>query len=225
MYLLACLVLLFDTLAQILRAFSRLDVASGIAGLNGLAKAWAQLPLTLLASAPVFALFLDAAGDLSGKGIQPTSGLVSVWMSLVGAGLFLLLLGRRTWSQSREGQALGFWGVGRIVGCVLACGLILISTTKQLAFVDRTAGAIGFTYFRDKVSDMICDADVLLAKLDLDAGGPVEYRCPTSFVLNRYSSAPFVPWPDYSEGTSAQLGAQLKEMIESAEHLPKESAK
>jgi len=38
---------------------------------------------------------------------------------------------------------------------------------------------------------------------------PVRYRYPRGYMLNRHSSLPFMPCPDYSKGYSADLVAAL----------------
>ncbi|WP_394817255.1 MULTISPECIES: hypothetical protein, partial [Citrobacter freundii complex] len=77
-------------------------------------------------------------------------------------------------------------------------------------------GMVAFGFFRDQVKDMHCDADVILARWDEKANSPVVYRCPKAYLLNRFASAPFVPWPDYTEGESEDLGRALAAALRDA---------
>lgn len=58
------------------------------------------------------------------------------------------------------------------------------------------------------VKDIQCDQMVLVRLTDTGA----DFRCPISLSLGGMSSAPFVPWPSYAAGHSAEL----KNAIEAA---------
>ncbi|APC19663.1 hypothetical protein BLL42_27535 (plasmid) [Pseudomonas frederiksbergensis] len=66
---------------------------------------------------------------------------------------------------------------------------------------------VNFGFFRESVTDMKCGSDLILAKYI--EGQPTQYRCPNGFIMNQFRGAPFVPWPDYTEGTSAELGVAI----------------
>lgn len=220
MYLLACVFLLFFTAVQVSRPFGKMLMSPAELDVRGLFEAWIYAPLALFASAPVLALFYDASRMQSEGGIHPGNGQGTVWISLGGACLFFAVLTYQRWINGKRGRPLGFWGLGGFGACTLACLLIGTSTIKQLSFVDSHTGTIGFSLFENDVTDMKCDASILLAKIDAQSKGPIDYRCPTLFVLNPYSTTPFVPWPDYTEGTSKQLSVLLYEAMESAEKGP-----
>ena len=57
---------------------------------------------------------------------------------------------------------------------------------------------------------------MILARWDEKANSPVVYRCPKAYLLNRFASAPFVPWPDYTEGESEDLGRALAAALRDA---------
>lgn len=61
-----------------------------------------------------------------------------------------------------------------------------------------------------QISDMTnCNASIVLIRIS--DSGAMEYRRPTIMIFNSLSSQPFVPWPDYTEGTSQQLGDAIRD--------------
>lgn len=203
MYLIACTVLLYHALFRSVRYVKY----------NGLEKMWKACLLlapAILAAAPIISLFYDSYRLQSEAGFEPSAGQVSVWLSLIGAVLSLAIFIALRVQSSRAGNRLGFWGIGWLIFSSSLAILVGTSAFKQLAFVDKHTGMVAFEYFRDQVTDMKCDSAVILAKYE--PGKPVRYRCPTSVIFNRFGSAPFVPWPDYTEGDSKQLAQAVEQM-------------
>jgi len=146
-----------------------------------------------------------------------SSGKISVALGLVGA---LAVLAVAVVRGMRRRQQPGFWFVGWLLASVLSAGVALAATASQLAFTSSAdSGMVSFVFFRDQVKDMRCDSDVILARWDRSADSAVVYRCPKAYLLNRYAAAPFVPWPDYTEGSSADLAAALHEVLKDAEKV------
>jgi len=99
---------------------------------------------------------------------------------------------------------------------VSSTSLVLVATTSHLMFT-RDAGTVLFDAFREEVNDMHCEAGQILIQWDHSPDSPIRYRCPRGYLLNRHASLPFLPWPDYSEGYSADLAVALHEMLKNAQ--------
>jgi len=125
---------------------------------------------------------------IRGHGITISAGIISVALALFGA----------------------------LIVLAASASLVLIASTSHLIFT-RDAGTVAFEFFRDEVNDMHCDAGRILIQWDQSPDTPVRYRCPRGYMLNRHASVPFLPWPDYSEGYSADLAVALHEMLENAQ--------
>jgi hypothetical protein len=59
----------------------------------------------------------------------------------------------------------------------------------------------------EAVPDIDCDSPLLL--ISRTTSSLVRYRCPTSLLFGSLTQYPFLPWPDYTEGHSADLGRAL----------------
>ncbi|QRD62685.1 hypothetical protein H8Z72_22570 (plasmid) [Xanthomonas citri pv. citri] len=164
-------------------------------------------PLTV---AP-FALAM-ASGDSIQKGDLP--------VVLAGAGGALAVLVslaelHRMRHRSTFG-ATGFALAGLIAGAV-----VLTAGIKHLTFFGDDGGFVALDFFRDKVKDVDCADAILIIEPVVEQGtgvpSAVTYRCPRGYVINRLAVHPFMPWPDYDEGTSADLAAALAELHQFAE--------
>ncbi|HGY1948833.1 TPA: hypothetical protein ACNVO8_004308 [Escherichia coli] len=218
MYVLACAVVCGIAAAQALFRMSAIFEALAAGERRASFKMWAStgglvlLPALLMA-APVFTSFYDAARMAAGDPIAVSSGRVSVAIGLVGGlAVVTLAIGRAIASWPRA----SFWSVGRLLAGILFGSIAITATALQLSFLDENSGMVSFGFFRDQVKDMRCDSDVILARWDMHEGTPVVYRCPKAYVLNGYSSSPFVPWPDYTEGASVDLGKALHAVLRDA---------
>ncbi|MGS5901614.1 hypothetical protein AB2P79_06440 [Escherichia coli] len=160
----------------------------------------------LLMCAPIGSSIYDAMQWEAGKPLAIHNGRITVIMALVGSLAVVLIAAARAVVNRKHA---GFWFVGWVMASILAGGVGAIASAKQLAFLDEHSGVVSFDFFRDQVKDMHCDAGVILARWDEKAASPVVYRCPKMYLLNRYTSAPFVPWPDYTEGESEDLSRAL----------------
>ncbi|WP_411961242.1 hypothetical protein ACK3BE_32430 (plasmid) [Pseudomonas mandelii] len=170
---------------------------------------WAVAPLMM--GAPIWSSFYDAYMFQSGGGLTPTQGTVSVIISLVGASLIVLqaMYGLfRIWSTDKT---VHFWSMGVCVIGICLGGVGAVAAGKQLSFVDSHSGMVNFEVFRSEVHDMKCESDIIIA--NYVEGEPAKYRCPTGFLFNQFGGAPFAPWPDYTEGSSADLGQALGEVM------------
>ena len=218
MYVLACAIVCGIAAAQALFNMPAIIEALAAGDRRASLRKWAAtgglvlLPALLMA-APVFASFYDAARMAAGSSIPVSSGRVSVAMGLVGGvAVVALAIGRAIASW----PGASFWSVGRLLAGILFGSIAITATALQLSFLDKNSGMVSFGFFRDQVKDMHCDSDVILARWDMREGTPVIYRCPKAYMLNGYSSAPFVPWPDYTEGVSVDLGKALHAVLKDA---------
>lgn len=218
MYLLACIVVMGFAVFLWPRTFAGPD-----AGLRERRADFHKyvglvfLPACLMA-APVIGTLVDVMLLGSGASVSPSRGTVSIVLGMVGAAVVLLVAVAR---GIQRRQQPGFWFVGWLLASVLAAGVALVATASQLLFVSLgESGMVAFGYFRDQVKDMPdCDADTILARWDRSGASPVVYRCPKAYLFNPLASAPFVPWPDYTEGSSADLAAALHKVMDNAEKM------
>lgn len=111
-------------------------------------------------------------------------------------------------------QSAGFWNAGHIILLMTAGGVCLMSAVEHLSFYRSSSdGWANLELIKEisPISDMAnCDASIVLVR-NSDSGA-MEYRCPTIMIVNRHSSQPFVPWPDYTEGSSQQLGDAIRDI-------------
>ena len=63
-------------------------------------------------------------------------------------------------------------------------------------------------YLRNHVKGRACDSDLIEIRWDGSIHEPVLYRCP-KYLLSAHTMVPFLPWPDYTEGSSVDLTAVL----------------
>lgn len=111
-------------------------------------------------------------------------------------------------------QSAGFWNAGHIILLMTAGGVCMISAAEHLSFYRSSSdGWANLELIKEisPISDMKnCNASIVLVR-NSDSGA-IEYRCPTIMIVNRHSSQPFVPWPDYTEGSSQQLGDAIRDI-------------
>ncbi len=180
----------------------------------GLVGKQAEILVALLFTAPLFATFYDNVAFHNG-GIKPgDDGRMSVWLGLLGSVIVLAIAAWRAYQAWKTKPGLN--ATLTIVVALLAGGVGLVATTKQLVFASEQVGWLSFDDIRDEVKDMNCDSDVLIVQWQQQQQGPTRYRCPDAIVLNQWTSAPFVPWPNYTEGSSADLTAALHSMWRNA---------
>jgi len=216
MYLLTCFVVLIPVMFTSLKGM--LNVA-----MKGQApdpryhpfKTFLPALLANLMLSPLLAALFDEWRLHSGQAIAASTGAASVMLALIGAAGILVLTVR---DGFRNRHGLGFWGTGKCLALTVAASIGVVATTSHLLFTHgEHAGTVAFDAFRDAAPDIQCDASVLLIRWSGEQDSPVQYRCPTTYLLNRHASRPFLPWPDYREGYSADLAVVLHEMLKNAQ--------
>jgi len=210
MYFLACSVVMLLAIYQWVQSFIRTpDDGPRSKNLHGVT--WLYLIPSCLMSAPVLATLFDEFQLQRGQPLAISAGIISVTLALFGAlvvWVAILVDGIR---HRRTQRGFVFFS-GRRLALATSVSLVLVSATSHLIFA-RDAGTVIFEFFRDEVKDMHCDSGLVLFQWDRSPDSPVRYRCPTGYILNRHSSLPFMPWPDYHEGYSADLAAALHEIM------------
>jgi len=212
MYLLACSVVMLVAMYQGLRAFI------GTSDIRALHKCmhspiWLHTIPAGLMVAPVIASMFDELRLQGGHPIAISTGIVSVALALLGA---FVVLAATVVDGIRHRTEGGFGFSAKRLTLAASASLVLIAATSHLMFA-RDAGTVAFEFFRDEVNDMHCEASRILIQWDHSPDFPVRYRCPRWYMLNRHASLPFLPWPDYREGYSADLAVALHEMLKNAQ--------
>jgi hypothetical protein len=179
--------------------------------------------VSMAVGAPLIATFLDGAASGSSAGVKMSSGTISVWIAFAGSLAATALYGAPlvpAWVSACRSGAVEFVRLGRLVAPVVCAALLVLITGLQLEFVHhKGAGFVSLGFVRDQVHDMECSADVVLTHWDHAENSPVVYRCPTTIMLNPYSSTPFIPWPSYHQGESADLARVMTEFLKDAKDI------
>jgi hypothetical protein len=92
--------------------------------------------------------------------------------------------------------------------------LSIIAVDHKLFFASSdNSGVVNWAAFATDtvIDDIQCKASYLLIK---DAQAQVaQYRCPISIMFGHPLNEPFVPWPEYTEGSSKHLANALRLML------------
>lgn len=215
-YLLLCSLVLFIGIArmhthmlQMLQYESSTSAPRPIilAGLTGIFPA-------LAFSLPVYVLFLDGEGSWTYD-----HNRIVVYVVLAASLIFLAQAGLGARSVL-QGKKLGFWATGRIVVLLFAGIVGSISGIKHLTFFSSSQDGfanVGMIREIADLSDMkACTSSIALVQFR-DAG-PITYRCPSLLMFGRDTQQPFIPWPDYVEGSSQNLADAIGIVKDAAEH-------
>lgn len=115
----------------------------------------------------------------------------------------------------------GFQWIRKRSRMLIVCSLIGLSQAysygNNLAFVqDDNVGVMAYGFMKDVpgLGGLDCGNVMLIRKAP--RGEPAYWRCPKSIILLGNSSKPFVPWPDYTKGHSAELNTALLDLLEEA---------
>jgi len=209
MYFLACSVVMLLAIYQWVQIFIRVpDDGRHSKNLHGVT--WLYLISSCLMCAPILATILDEFQLQRGQPLAISAGMISVALAPFGALVIWVAILVDGIRHRRTQRGFGFFG--RHLVLATSVSLVLVSATSHLMFA-RNAGTVTFEFFRDEVKDMHCDSSLVLFQWDRSPDSPVRYRCLRGYMLNRHSSLPFMPWPDYDEGYSADLAAALHEIM------------
>jgi hypothetical protein len=171
---------------------------------------------TGLMAAPVLVTIFTGLMAARGNPISLSSGKLVIWLALIGS---ILIAGIGAFKLRGLSRRSSFSAVGFAVIPILIGLFSAIAVTKQLSFMDENSGMVNYGAIRQmtEITDMPdCKSDIVLAHYE--QGQPVVYRCPKAYVLNGMTSSPFIPWPDYIEGSSVQLGQAMDQFNEQAKN-------
>lgn len=183
-------------------------------------QALADLGVMLAAALMLVPVLLEVADAVTGR--NSVLALYSGAISGAGAALGLLVFGVRGWRLRWE-SAPGFWAVGsNVLGLVLSLYMGVVALQHEAFYMGHHSDDVGMAnlgYLREsgEVSDVQCPADLVIVK-DVRSGRGA-YRCPTVFVLGKFTDKPFIPWPGYIDGESAQMAAAVSMMYREAERV------
>lgn len=159
--------------------------------------------------APVLALFTGVffRGD---EGETASGSDSSIYLMLASSMVCLAYGAACMFKSLRTGQ-IGFWPAGLMVSVLLAGVVGSLSAYSHLSFYsNKNAGLANLELLREvtTLKDMGgCKSGMAL--VHFNDVGPLLYRCPTSVIFSPSSKEPFLPWPDYVEGTSSDLAAAV----------------
>lgn len=176
------------------------------------------LPVSVLA-APIAIELFKMSLFMQGSTVALTGENLDMWLTIAGGALAVAVFGVRLWCHRHAGPT--FTGAGEHVLGIVIGAYMLGAGIDELHFLGNgaDAGAADLAFFREHgVSDIKCSKALILVRRD--ASGPARYRCPTSVVVGQFSTAPLIPWPDYSEGTSIQLATALRRLESATATVP-----
>lgn len=216
-FVLSLSVLQWIVLAQVFKML-RLMYTGDVTHANGVLSIMAMLTCAALAGLPLLCEYAVIAGIADGVSLLPSNDYLPLWF-LGGAGvLTVVVFGLRLYWQSRNPtENAGFFAVGANATALMVGLYLLFVVSDQLAFYSPPrddAGMVNWGFFRERgdVKDVECRSDIIVVKgLNSKAA---TYRCPIDglAVIGRYTGTPIFPWPAYSEGTSRELGAELRKL-------------
>jgi hypothetical protein len=145
------------------------------------------------------------------------------WLIGIGGLLSMVVYGYLLHRQRKAGPtstfAIGPNAIGFVIGAYMA--FVAYDHAAFYHSSNDDAGVLNWAILKQegRVKDVQCDAEVLVVK---DTSADVAtYRCPLQplVVMDRFSSAPFIPWPTYTEGTSNQLATAIRSMQRDASSI------
>ena len=102
--------------------------------------------------------------------------------------------------------------------------LLAFNYANSLYFIaGKNTGLVNISVLRSMttIDDIECNSDYMLVKVSDDEKEPTAWRCPTVIALMKNSSVPFIPYPDYTSGSSVQLSVAIHELMKNSEDLSK----
>lgn len=173
-----------------------------------------------LFSAPMLVTVFDAVAHKEAQLQGDTNWMV--YLVLAGSILsFVLATGLAR--KVIDDRKLPFWTGGKMMVLVLAGIVGTVSAYKHLSYFKGQDVAVIYLGALKKiadVSDMPGCTGIALAKIE--QSGAMDFRCPKVLMMNQLSHTPFVPWPDYIEGSSTQLGEVIRTVKASSTELSPE---
>lgn len=222
LYLLLCSLVLFIGIAKMHgHLFKMLEVSHGDVGprrANWLAGLTGIIP-ALAFTMPVYMVFFGVAFGSNDSNWSFDTNRLIVYALLAGS-LALLTQSLYGVQQARQSSNFGFWNMGRIVVLALAGIVGTTSAYKHLTFFTSDQDGFANVGLLREIADLSdmknCKGSIALVQYR--ATGPISYRCPSLLMFGRDTSQPFIPWPDYVEGTSQGLADAIATINDASEH-------
>ncbi|HGM8087200.1 TPA: hypothetical protein ACKP9S_003571 [Pseudomonas aeruginosa] len=179
------------------------------AGLSGILPALAfTLPVTMV-----------ILGVLGGSSWGIDMGRIVVY-AVLAASLVLLVQGLLGLRKALNSRNMAFWPMGRVVVLILAAAVGSMSAVKHLAFFSSPQDGLANIGILREIADLsdMKDCKSSIALVQFRETGPLTYRCPSLLIFGHDTQQPFIPWPDYVEGSSQGLADAIELVNDSAEH-------
>lgn len=215
-YLFCIAVIQWMALAQFINAIKALPDARTPDGRARMLTAWAVILTAMLLGAPLALEVAQVAAFSNGKGVSPGRDYLPLWFMGAGSIAALATFGYRLRQQMRSKDA-PFFAVGaNIFGAMIGLYVAFVVMDQLMFFAPprQDAGMLNWAIMKEDpaLHDIHCEADMLIVR-GIDTG-TATYRCPyvVQMVFGRFSGTPIVPWPGYTEGTSAALARTIQTM-------------
>jgi len=165
---------------------------------------------TLGIASPFIVAMLTFNYSMTSKALAGFS-LSAQWSGMVSAIVLMGLYARRVWKEKTFS----------ITGAFLASSVMTFIFADSLVFVSQKDTGVLATFVLNKnAEDIDCSRPAMI--VHYSKGVPTDWRCPTSIMLMADSSYPFLPWPEYSHGTSQSLTVVIDTFVENAVNLSKQ---
>ncbi len=220
LYLVSCLILLITASHQMLKIvhaqMTGFDDSTGPRPRLELMLLWVAIAAGF--SSPFIVTIIDSV-RLETVGLSSSHSIkwtIYVLLLSACAACVCAALALCTCIKSNSGT---FWLQGKAVAIACAGCIGVVSAVSHLMFFQSSMdGIANVDLLRElsSVQDMENCRDGLAFVQYREDEGPLMYRCPTSIVLGGYTSQPFAPWPDYTQGKSQDLATAIRDFAASA---------
>ncbi|ENM2127071.1 hypothetical protein AB6W13_004153 [Escherichia coli] len=206
LYMLLCCFLMLISTFVMFRAMSAISKGSAIENRSE----FFLIVLATLGIASPFIVAIITINEIMTSNAFTDFSLGAQWAGMVSAVVLMGLYARRVWKEKTF----------LFTGAFLASSLMAFIFTDSLVFVShKNTGVLATFVLVKNAGDIDCARPAMI--VHYSKGVPTDWRCPTSIMLMAYSSYPFLPWPEYSHGTSQSLTAVLDTFMENAVNLSK----
>ncbi|AGQ75981.1 TPA: hypothetical protein I8385_005063 [Citrobacter freundii] len=206
LYMLLCCFLMLNSTFVMFRAMSAISKGSAT---ENRSEILLIVLATLGIASPFIVAMITINESMTSKTVTDFS-LGAQWSGMVSAVALMGLYARRVWKEKKS----------LFTGAFLASSLMAFIFTDSLVFVSQKDTGVLATFVLDKnAGDIDCSRPAMI--VHYSKGVPTDWRCPTSIMLMAYSSSPFLPWPEYSHGTSQSLTVVIDTFMENAVNLSK----
>lgn len=220
LYLVSCLILLITASHQMLKIvhaqMTRFDDSTGPRPRLELMLLWVAIAAGF--SSPFIITITDSV-RLETAGLSSSHNIRWTIYVLLLSACAACVCAAQTLRISIKSNSGTFWLQGKAVALACAGGIGVVSAVSHLMFFQSSMdGIVNVELLRElsSVEDMENCRGGLAFVQYREGEGPRNYRCPTSIVLGGYTSQPFAPWPDYTQGKSQDLATAIRDITAAA---------